>query len=600
MAKYTFVHLRDNVDMERVPDQLRAVCASLTPRSIRGECHHIVQEWPFRPRTWLAVQNAPDRPLLTDGEDLVIGRILGEESRPDPTSDGSYAIVQIDDDAVRFYTDQFGSRTLWYYIDERMLVVSTSQRAVVQIKGSFNLNREALSWFLSSGCQGPFMSWDADVKQAEPRLEYAFDSSRWSLQVREKQGLSLPASSTERFEHYIKQYEAYAAAALSQIFEQERSAGPVLLPLSGGLDSRLLLSLAQEQGAADRVDLVNWGVPSTAETFDDKAAAKRVADSHEKPLLDAYLPEVPHDLDDVLDRFVEASEGRIDHFNAYTDAFEMWDGFYRAGYRAVVRGDIPFTEGVDIGEASARAHIGLSAFSDYANLADYDLGDLPSLQRPIEIRQQERESLVRWRDRLYVSWRVPMVISSFANLISGHVECHSPMMSWRLFVDYCRLPDRDKGDKKHIEALARAHDQSGVPFDATPALLPISNSFDHQEGLTYMRNYLAERCDPSIFPAPLIHSVLSSIRIRFNRHVTPHHKVNRKKYLKLIISKCIPSIIKGLLKARLSRRLSPLTLGYRLIIADKTVRMYRFAAADRLATGSKKVGTVPPLKKTPL
>ena len=583
MAKYTFIRLRDGAATGEVGARLRAVCELLTPVDLEGECPHLIVEWPGCPHTYLAVQNAPARPPIADGKHLIIGRIneVGAEagSTPSPTSDGSYAIIRTDPSGTSFYTDQFGSRTLWYYLDERMLVVSTSQRAVVRLKGCFKLNREALSWFLSSGCQGPFMSWDEDVKQAEPRYEYVFDSSRWLLHQREKEGMDLPAPSTERFDRYLHFYEDYSAAAFSGIATQEEPARKLLLPLSGGLDSRLLWSLAQLRGIDDRVDLVNWGVPSDARLFDDKAAAKRIAAFYGERLLDAGLPAAPQDHDQVLDRFVEAGDSRVDHFNAYTDAFAMWTRFYRAGYRTVVRGDIPFTEGIDLDENAARAHIGLNAFSDYANLDDFDLTGLPDLQRSIGIQREKDESLIRWRDRLYVSWRVPMVISAFADLVNGYVETRSPMMSWRLYSRYSGLPDGKKGNKNHIRTLAKAHDRSGVPFHATPALLPLAAAFDGAARRAYLRTYLAEQCDREHFPESMTASVLAHIGTDVG-HSTDGNPVTG--FLGSAISQLsdrMPGLVKGYLKARRPRRLAPMTLAHRVILADKAIKRYQAAAA---------------------
>lgn len=56
------------------------------------------------------------------------------------SADGSYAVIKNNKEQVLFFCDQFDWRTLWYYYNENRLIISTSQRAVVAMKGCFNLN----------------------------------------------------------------------------------------------------------------------------------------------------------------------------------------------------------------------------------------------------------------------------------------------------------------------------------------------------------------------------------------------------------------------------------------------------------------------------
>lgn len=581
MAKYTFVRFRYGSTTGDARSRLHALCEMLTPEEIRGDCIHVVDEWPDCPGTFYAVQNSLESRPLGKGTSLVTGWISdlgpGGRTNPNPDSDGSYAVIKAKGSAVSFFTDQFGSRTLWYYLDERMLVVSTSQRAVVRIKGTFALNRESIAWFLSSGCQGPFMSWDADVRQVEPPYEYAFDATSWTLRRRHKDGMSLTEPSSQRLHRYLQFYKEYTADALKNIV-CEGGHRNALLPLSGGLDSRLLLALARLRDVDDRVDLVNWGVVRDNRHFDDKAASVLVAKRYGKDILNAPLPPAPVQHDLVLDRFTMAGDCRVDHFNAYTDAFSMWCGFHKARYTVVVRGDIPFTEGIDVGMTSARAHIGLSSFGDYRNAGDYHLGDYPALQKSFQIERMRGESLIRWRDRLYVSWRVPMVISAFADLISGYIESRSPMMSWMLFSRYMGLPDTDKGNKKHIEILCRALDQSGVSFDATTALLPMAAAFENSDGRAYLSEYLAGRCDRVYFTEEMTASVLT--HIGRSGSVAGGAGLSGRPARAAIswLSSRLPSKLKGHLKAKRPRQISAVDLGYRIVLADKAIKMYTYTA----------------------
>ena len=332
-------------------------------------------------------------------------------------------------------------------------------------------NKAAVSWFLSSGCQGPFLSWDREIHQARPNLHYEFNRDAWRIESRPRIGMDLPVSGSGISADFNTLFEREVIDSLAQIVGTHHG-GESLLPLSGGLDSRLLLALAQLGKCDTELALVNWGVKAEKGSFSDKVAAKQVADFYGKPILDKVIPTEVSSLEELITRFVEASEGRLDQFNAYADSFEMWHDFVRDGYRYVLRGDIPYTEGIDTDEPSARAHIGLQMALDYDNQAALHMAELAELQSQFDISRHEDESLIQWRDRLYVEWRIPMVISAFSGLIGQFLENRSPMMNWSLFQHYMSLPDRAKGNKVHIETLWKLRDKSGVPSHATTALLP--------------------------------------------------------------------------------------------------------------------------------
>lgn len=172
-----------------------------------------------------------------------------------------------------------------------MMKVATSQRAIVVLKSILKLNKTAVAWYLSSGCQGPFISWDQEVIQAIPNLEYKLDVANWSFDSIQKQGMSLLLSDSIKLSEHLKIYEKQVAKSLKQVIN-EYTTDQVLLPLSGGLDSRLLLALSKRTTLADKLMLVNWGGSSEGKKLDDTAAAERVANSYKKELLVMFcLPE---------------------------------------------------------------------------------------------------------------------------------------------------------------------------------------------------------------------------------------------------------------------------------------------------------------------
>lgn len=572
MAQYLFVKTRkvsDNLDLLK---KIRKVCDLLTPEEIKDTSDNFVGKWNGALSSYYAIQNSKGI-LGENNSTLIIGWVeeVDEVYKDDINTDvnGSYAVIRNKNNEVSFFCDQFGSRTLWYYLDDEKLIVSTSQRAIVALKGSFNLNEQCISWYLSSGCQGPFISWDKDIVQVLPDFKYVLDTESWSIDIGKKNGMDLPSPGSVKKTEFLSAYENKVKKSLKSLMDRYDN-GEILLPISGGLDSRLLLGLCKKQKLDNKIILANWGVEKS-EIFDDKKAAKLVANFYEKKIFDKYLPEKINNFDQVIDKFIYMNEGRIDHFNAFTDCFKMWGDFFNNGIRIVVRGDIPYTEGIDLNEIQARSHIGLNLFKDYSNFKDFELDKYIQIQDKYNIAISNDDSLINWRDTLYIRWRVPLVISAFSQQISSYVENRAPMFNWSLFKMYFGLSDCDKGNKKHIEFLCKKNDRSSIPFDAVGSLYSMENYFENISGKKYLIENLNKIKDSKNLSQLLILSLLNKLE---NIEVKNEIKFSLKDQLKNWLSENMPMLLKAFLKSKQKKTISVTTLSYRLIMIDKIIKMY--------------------------
>lgn len=586
MANYIFVKTRKTVESSNILQVLEQTCNLLTPVVIRGKTQNTIERWPNDLDSFYAIQNS-ESIAKPEKSTLIIGWLQHSGSDDlnscNPEADGSYAVIKNTEKGTSFFSDQFGSRTLWYYLDDDKLIVSTSQRAVVSLKGSFELNEETLAWYLSSGSQGPFISWDKDIKQVLPNLEYRLNVTDWCMDSIQKPGMDLPPSGSTKMSDYLDLYKAQVTNSLNQIIN-EYPKGQVLMPLSGGLDSRLLLALSKNADLDNNLALVNWGVPKQKDVFDDKVAAHRVAKFYKKDLLEMSLPMEIDSYDQVLDRFAKASEGRIDHFNAFTDSFEMWSEFFQRGYRMIIRGDIPFTEGLDINHVQARSHQGLEPFTDYANAVDFGVKKYIDAQNHYVMKRLDEESLIRWRDRLYTSWRVPMVISAFSHQISGFVENRSPMLSWSLYKLYMGLPDKDKGNKLHIKKLWQKYDHSGVSSHAVSSLSSMDSYFNNQKGKKYLLSKLELLMEDKYFSLSLVDSVYKILSKQelslLEQSIMGSKKEVVFRKIQTLLSNHLPALPKAYLKSKQLKRLSVTTIAYRIVLAEKIINMYESDATQ--------------------
>ncbi|TXD97815.1 hypothetical protein ES754_02265 [Psychrobacter frigidicola] len=581
MANYIFIKARQEVKSSKMLQELEQVCSLLTPVAIKGKSQDTVEVWPDDSGSFYAIQNSESVAKPEQGA-LIIGWLHQSDSNKsgacNSEADGSYAVIKNTENGISFFSDQFGSRTLWYYFDDTKIIVSTSQRAVVTLKGSFRLNEETLAWYLSSGSQGPFISWDQDIKQVLPNLEYKLDVTDWYLDSKQKPGMDIPPSGSTKMSDYLDLYQNQVTESLDQIIN-EYPEGQVLMPLSGGLDSRLLLALSNNADLDDKLSLVNWGVLNQKGIFDDKVAAQRVANFYKKNLLDMSLPTEISAYDQVLDHFSEASEGRIDHFNAFTDGFKMWDEFFQRGYRMIIRGDIPFPAGLCLDEFQVRTMMGLELFSDYSNMNDFNVKEYSEPQKEYLTKRLEGESLIRWRDRTLTDIRVPIVMAAYSHQISAFAENRTPMMSWSLFKLYMGLPDKEKGDKLHIKMLWQKYDRSGVPSHAVGSLRSMDSYFNNKEGKKYLLDKLALLIEGKYLSSSLVdsvHEILS--KQEFSSLEQQHTAVSKKalvsQKIQTLLSNHLPALPKAYLKSKRSKKLSVITIAYRIVLAEKIITMY--------------------------
>lgn len=566
MAQYIFIKTRNNSDML---ENLDYVCKLLTPDEIRKTSDNFVGRWSKDFNSYYAIQNSKGVEFENNGA-LLIGWVDEVNSIYKNTTDinGSYAIIKSLKNKLSFFCDQFGSRTLWYYIDNENFIISTSQRAIVALKNSFHLNKESIAWYLSAGCQGPFISWDKNIIQVLPDFQYYFDDETWSISSTKKSDLLLPKPNTTKKAEFINFFEKKLKKSLLDIIRKNNKEKK-LLPISGGLDSRLLLGLSDDLKIINNLDLINWGVKSNL--FDDKKAATEISKFYDKELIDIYLPEKIEVFDPMLNNFVAQSEGRIDHFNAFTDCFNLWKYLNQCNYKIIIRGDIPYPTGLHLNDKQARQKIGLEKLSDFINFNHPELDVYKNLQTDCDLSRYTDESLIRWRDRLYASWRVPIILAGFTQLISAYSENRTPMMDWELFKKYMGLPDKNKGNKLHIRELWEKYDNINVSDSAVPSLMHMNNYFNTKEGIEYLRNNLENLAHTDLFGSNFIKEV--SIQLE-NHNIIGNTKISLIAKLKFFLSKKSPPFIKYYLKSKQPMQLSYVTVAYRLILVDKIINLY--------------------------
>ena len=173
---------------------------------------------------------------------------------------------------------------------------------------------------------------------------------------------------------------------------------------------------------------------------------------------------------------------------------------------------------------------------------------------------------------------MPLVISAFADLISGYVENRAPMVNWSLFRQYMALPDTAKGSKPHIRSLWRKHDQSGVPSHASGSLRPLAAFFNGGAGSRYLQERLELCAERGVYPAEL----LAAVSRRLSEEAAGQWQASPSGIAlraRSLLSDHLPDKLKARIKARRVKRLAATTLAYRMVLGAKVIGMYQATAS---------------------
>ena len=450
----------------------------------------------------LAVAN-PVKLLQQEGTSICLGTMFPPDQDwvvpGGELPDGTFALFRDNGDKVEIATDIVGSRTIWYYKDDDLFVASTSQRAIISVLGDFEPNVVAGAWLLSSGSLGPGLSWDRRIGPVPPDGRFVLDKETWTLErQRNECEFRVRTDSKTALSDRL-------GASLDETFENlDLDFSRWVLPVSGGVDSRYLL-----YRLADRdPKCVTWGLPENREQRrNDAALADRLTDHYGVEHRFYDLTPLP-DAETVLERFVVAGEGRIDHLGGYLDGFRMWADMFERGDVGIVRGDEGFGWLPVLTSQDVRRTVGLLEVADWPNLSELAIPGEERQQLPPCLRQRHCESLETWRDRLYHQFRIPSLLAALNDLKLSYVEIANPFLSREIITTVRTLPDEYRTNKR----LYREHVSSIGPNipEAKYGTGPSTERYLRQEAVVAaMFNTLDTRFARGILSDELVDHVLA-------------------------------------------------------------------------------------------
>lgn len=416
------------------------------------------------------------------GESICIGTLFGSSAdwhRPGaPRPDGCYALLRTDASHVELIADAAATRTVWYAAVGDRFVASTSQRAIVTLLGDFAPNRTAMAWMLSSGTLGPDTGWDGRLRQVLPGERVVLDRATWRV-THEAPSIEFEAAQGLDEAHLAQRLTAALEEISSQAFDRDKW----VFLLSGGIDSRGLLSLLD---ARQKIRTVTWGLrESRSRLLNDARVARRVADALglENRFFAADLGDEPREL--LIRRFLVAGEGRVASISPFVDGFSVWKTLRVEGVEGAIRGDEAFGSCFVRNAYEVRHATKLTKLTDYLSPAEISSLGLPAQTLPVRLVRRQTETLAAWRDRLYQQHRLPKFLAALSDLQSAYVEVANPLLTHGILSCVRTLPDRMRTGKQLWRKVAQAR-APRVALARRVAVLPLQRFISDTQMLNAM------------------------------------------------------------------------------------------------------------------
>jgi Asparagine synthase len=493
MAKVVYCCLRKT---------LETVSRRICPDNIEPRPPRIVED-----RGLIAAVFSPSAAVRVAGASICAGHLTDDRQWNLPgerSPEGAFALFRADRATVEVLTDAVASRNAWYYFDDEILIAATTQRAIVAVLGSFDFDRATIPWMLTNGSLGPVPSWDARVKRLRPDSRLSLDRERWHLSVVAKQ-ISFAGQDGGAGREALLRCLKSAFAPIRFDY------GKWMLPLSGGYDSRGILCLLPEIAG---IRTITWGAAASQRQRDnDAVVAHEVAAAlgvqHEFRVTDRADESAQR----ILARFVVAGEGCIDHVSAYMDGFAIWKSLYNEGVEGVIRGDEGFGWTSVTSPADVLRGMGISLWSDYANLPSLEsLGFTPHVL-PEDLQRHPVESLEQWRDRLYHQYRIPTMLAALNDLKLHYVEVANPLLA-RPILEFVRsLPDAQRTEKRLFRAVV---DRIGprIRIARYPANAELRSVLKNDNVVLVLRAALSSHTAGAILPQSFLRLVDAGIEVQ--------------------------------------------------------------------------------------
>ena len=312
---------------------------------------------------------------------------------------------------------------------------------------------------------------------------------------------------------------ALGEAIREELGQLDLGNSPWLLALSGGYDSRAILSAFE--GKHD-IRCVTWADEANKDVqFGDVAIARQLAGmaNREHVVKTLARPESVADLEFSARRFMRYCDGRTDNLLMYVDGMQMWDQISQSDAGGILRGDELFGTDFAASQVQILSNMRALSFHDYAESPlQRDLAFKFPHALSAGLQKRDGESTSRWRLRLRSSFETPTVYSALAAIRARFMETSSPLLSGRI-VRLTKAMSDDDLDNKQLYKHTIKDTFPGVDFAMNRSILTWSEFFN----LPQVRERLHEHLCGPLSKELLGRLGISSVNKALTGPVTENH-----------------------------------------------------------------------------
>ncbi|SMD46307.1 Asparagine synthase [Aquiflexum balticum DSM 16537] len=480
--------------------------------------------------------------------------------------DGSFALFRDDETYAEIISDVAGSRTVWYYHDDDLLIAATSQFAIIHYLESFEFNHDVIPWILTTGTLGPDFSWDKRIQKLPPDSSIVLEKSLWKIQIK-----SFPIvyqTTNKSAENIEKQLQEN----LDQTFlGMDLSYFRWVLPLSGGYDSRGILHILKKN-KVNPIKTITWGLKESLNDHEsDSYIAKNLASklNVEHDFFSTSFSNEPVDL--IFERFLRNGEGRIDHFGGYLDGFKIWKTLHENKIDIIIRGDENFGWHNVYSKSDVFTSLGIKFFPEFKNFNKIEKDLKFNQTLPTYLQKKQNESLAQWRDRLYHEYRLQCMISALGDLKLAYVEQISPLLSKNVFQQVKSHPDKIRTGKVLWKKIVKEY-LPKVPFASKEAISGMESFTKSEIFVNFITKRLKENTDNPIFDKDFINELHKNLKYS-NTELYYSKNYNLKDLIKKIMPNKFYSFLKE--KNSVQKKMDNNILAFRIVILFSILNLFK-------------------------
>lgn len=507
----------------------------------------------------------PTNAIKVRNENILIGLSYSNDKaeweRMKTMPDGNYVIKRENDNLIEFVTDFQATKSLWYYFDKELLIVSSSQRAIVHLLGNFKLNEQAVMWMLSSGTLGYKNSWDIRINSIPAASMITLDKHKWELSF-----FTDPVIFTSNkltLEENLNLFDNKLNNIFSNI--DLKGINPIL-SITGGYDSRTVFHYLKI--FYPKINLMTFGDKGSLNSkYSDLYVSHEIAKKHN---LDWRLFDTHPKLDEINDffqRFFKLGEGRIDLLERVSDNMQWLIELRGSNYDVLFNGMEGFSSQNPFKFKRLNFHLRKLFLLNHFSNVNLEI-DFPQFyHQDLYINDENSNHHYYSINQLFFN---PYGDAALNEIQNCYFDVINPLLSKSIISFIRQLPNKQRVSKKIAKKLITQKDDSNIPYADKVSVLQTGTILRKKSIDEFINESLINQS--SVFSKADIETVLTLTNQTLTDNIVYDLKDKSGNSLKSKMFKLFPESTHMLLEIKKliqKCHLDPFLLKYRMYIIEK-------------------------------